>query len=79
MLPIGIISVLVIMSVKILRRNHRGDPQPNDDIEPEQYKLWVANYFEHVMDNINITISSYGFLINFYPIYDKLHPSIGTP
>ena len=31
------------------------------------------------MDNVNITISSYGFLINFYPIYDKLHPSIRTP
>ena len=30
------------------------------------------------MDSFNITIASYGFLINYYPIYDKIEPKIRT-
>jgi len=30
------------------------------------------------VDNFNITISSYGFLINFYSLYDKLEPQLRT-
>lgn len=38
-----------------------------------------ADYFERYIDCFNISISSFGFLINFYPIYDKLRPSIRSP
>ena len=34
---------------------------------------------ERIFDCFNITISSYGFLIGFYPMYDKIKPSKRTP
>lgn len=38
-----------------------------------------SSYLERVIDCFNITISSYGFLIGFYPMYDKIQPSKRTP
>ena len=34
---------------------------------------------ERIFDCFNISISSYGFLIGFYPMYDKINPSKRTP
>lgn len=38
-----------------------------------------ALYEWTVLDSFNIFISSYGFLVNFYPIYDKLKPELRGP
>ena len=46
---------------------------PHDEISIIEPKVEV------ILDSFNICIASYGFLINLYPIYDKLYPDIRTP
>lgn len=36
-------------------------------------------FIEHLTDCFNISISSFGFLVAFYPIYDKIEPKVRTP
>jgi len=38
-----------------------------------------STYTERVFDCFNIAISSYGFLVGFYPMYDKIYPEKRTP
>ena len=38
-----------------------------------------SDFIERVFDCFNIAISSYGFLIGFYPIFDKIEPAKRTP
>ena len=38
-----------------------------------------SDFIERVLDCFNIAISSYGFLIGFYPIFDKIEPAKRTP
>jgi hypothetical protein len=44
--------------------------EKNEDLTP---------FFEHLTDCFNISISSFGFLVGFYPIYDRIEPKTRTP
>ena len=67
---------LAILLLKILAA-------PDKDFHEFHYAALTAKqeaqYNWTVLDSFNIFLSSYGFLVNFYPIYDKLKPELRGP
>lgn len=70
MMPVGIGLMLLILFVKILTKG-------KESTTSQTVKSEVPS-FSALLDSFNITISSYGFLVNLYPIYSKMSPKIRT-
>lgn len=56
---------------------------PNKEFHEFQYaaltKKQESEFGWTLLDSFNIFLSSYGFLVNFYPVYDKLRPELRGP
>ena len=56
------------------------NPEVVENSEQDQnIKTDETTFLENLTDCFNITISSFGFLIGFYPMYDKIEPAKRTP
>ena len=67
--PVGILSVIGFMIWLVTNNPDKGLA----DLEPPLDIYTVSTW--KVVDAVNTIVTSYGFVINFYPFYDNLQPS----
>lgn len=76
-------SVLLVLVVKWLSKEEEVLELEGDEPAVQEIQLNLksdnSSFLEHLTDCFNITISSFGFLIGFYPMYDKIEPNKRTP
>ena len=71
MQPISIVSVLAVLAYKALTKT--------EEVQTKKAPLLEPDYAMDFADAFNIIFTAYGYIINLYPLYDKLDPSIRSP